>query len=241
MTNKLTLVTYNVFSHDMNNDKFQKISDILNNTNAHIICLQKVTDDLLQFLLNQKWTAFYFFSIRKLNQPGEIIMSKFQFLVNNKIPFKKSLANKCINIVDIALPINSFPPNGETIIIITSELDELEQLPEYRIDQLYDIFNLVSQFDESVFFLGNTNITDTGNDNIDIVSPWKDCWINIGEPNDIKYTYNSDVNDNISGFSQKRPDRIIYRSEDWRLCDYKLIGMEDSPSCHFGIKIEIEK
>ena len=74
-------------------------------------------------------------------------------------------------------------------------------------------------------------------------SDLSDVWINMGCPNNIKYTYDNKLNANVLGRFQSRLDRILYNfSFKHNIKSLELIGLNNTsheimvpPSDHFGL------
>ncbi len=198
----------------------------------------------------QNWTKAYHINRVSITNPSrvktEVILSKFPMTINESFKFKNTMMNNYANIVDLSIPINGRCPNGDKITIVTSQLDGLLHYSAYRKDQFYSLINLISE-NNNIFFLGDTNFTDAGEDVIEIPEHWQDVWIQLDKPTETEYTVDSEKNSYLTGHRQYRFDRVIYKSRNWTASKLEFIGTEsitDSeknpvyPSDHFGLYVE---
>lgn len=247
---RLSVLTLNLW-HDKEDrtERLQAFLDLVTQYNPDIICLQEVTNLVLQKILRQKWAKLYFSSEKKIrDRPcGEVILSKFPISLRESFPFKQTAAGNMINIVHINIPLNYVLPTpgeeditGDRITVINCQLEKLPHFSDMRKEQFRSIVNLLCR-QSCVFFFGDTNFTDKDTDTLDIPSPWKDVWLELGAPTDYQFTIDSTKNTYLSGFQQARFDRAIYKSPYWAADYIETVGMDQLVSNHFGLYCEFSK
>lgn len=211
---------------------------------------------------------------------AQIVFSKYPFTKNECFPFRNSSSHRKINIVDVNLPLNKVFPdmesghylNGTNLTLLNTQLEPLKLFSSVRKDQFYTIINFLMER-KNVFICADTGFTDQDDDVLDIVDPWRDAHIQhlvkmsnekgiaLLEPDTSNiakdfvndwFTVNSEINTFVNGFNQYRFDRLIYKSQDWQMTHFELLGREPIktinlkskpiyPSSHFGIYCEFAK
>lgn len=181
----LSFLTWNIWNDKMYLDERLKgICLIIQEKNPDFICLQEISNNVLQKLQRMEWTKYYFCSQKNISgrASGEVIYSKYPFVKNESFPFKNSSSASHINIVDINIPLNKIFPdadsghslNGCNIVLITSQLERLKLFSELRKEQFYGLVNFLVD-KENVFFMGDTGFTDEEDDVLDLTDPWSDA------------------------------------------------------------------
>ena len=247
---RLSFLSMNLWNDKENRpERLQHFFDLVSQYNPDIICLQEVTNLILAKILRQKWAKMYFASTKKIKDRacGEVIFSKFPISLSESFPFRQTAAGNCINITHINIPLNYVLPTpgeedvtGDTITIVNCQFEKLKPFSDMRKEQFRSIVNLLCKR-SCVFLLSDTNFTDEDLDTLDVPSPWKDVWIEMGSPDDYKFTYDSTKNIYINGHYQYRYDRAIYKSPYWIADYFETVGLDNLASSHFGIYCEFIK
>ena len=268
----ITFASINLWNDKTHRDtRFANFNQVMRNIEPDIICIQEITQPLLQKLFQQEWTKSYFKSTYKIvtnnNECGELILSKFPILKKETFPFHNTLTGQCVHISHIQIPLNYFQKKENemeytSFPVITTQLEKLRSYSDTRKEQLYSLFNMVSQL-PTVFILSDTNLTDEDSDIITLPEGWNDTYeehlINLNEfdmqtdnynsagestskefAETHTFTFDSNYNKFIAGYQRYRFDRMFYKSNSfetgWKCMDFQLICNEELPiSNHFGI------
>lgn len=247
----ISIFSFNLWHNKENRDKrFEKLCNLIKLYNPDIICLQEISNLILQKMLKMEWCKEYFTSINKIesNRPcGEIILSKFPMENKEHFPFKHTAAGNYINITDIHIPLNYMHPlpgeeklSGDKLTIVNTQFEKLKTFTEVRKDQFNSLISFLLH-QENVFIVVDSNFTDEDNDTLSLPEPWRDAWLESGAPQDQQYTYHSEENKYINGYCKYRYDRVLYKTPYWKLSYFELIGKEELISTHFGIYTEFVK
>lgn len=247
---RLSFLTINLWNDKESwSERFIAFSELVTQYSPDIICLQEVTNLVLKKILRQKWAKMYFASTNEIRHrpSGELILSKFPISLSETFPFKQTAAGNCINITHINIPLNYVLPTpgeedvvGDCITVINCQLEKLKPFSDMRKEQFRSLVNLLCS-KSCVFLLGDTNFTDEDTDTLDIPTPWKDAWIEMGSQADFQHTYDSSRNNYIHGYAQYRYDRVIYKSPYWVADYFEMVGMDKLASTHFGLYCEFVK
>jgi len=227
----MRLLTYNIwFDHYRRDFRTLGVCREILNEEADIISLQEVTEEsfkILQKYLGKK----YYFSKPLLEQSYDVLLlSKYPIIESVLQPFtnKESQSKMARNIHYILVE-----NNNVLYKIITIHL-ESDYRSRIKYHQLYEIFNNVKD-EKNVIIMGDTNLPDE----IDLPIYIKDVWIEDGQKEEIKNTFDYTKNDQINGKFKSRLDRI-YLSKDLHVNNLKMIGQEKIMneayiSDHFGL------
>ena len=248
---KISVLSFNLwYDKEDRDERFEKFCNLVQLYNPTIVCLQEVSNLILQKMLKMEWCKEYFNSVNKIDSNrlcGEVTLSKFPFENKEHFPFKNTAAGNYINIADIHLPLNFTHPNpgeeqlyGDKITIVNTQLEKLKTFSEVRKDQFNSLISFLLH-QSCVFIVADTNFTDEDSDILSMPEPWKDAFVEFGSPSDQRNTYDSEKNTYINGFYQYRFDRMIYKSRYWKLSYFELIGQDELISTHFGTYTEFTK
>jgi tyrosyl-DNA phosphodiesterase 2 len=247
---RLSFLTLNLWNDKEGRpERLQAFFNLVLEYNPDIICLQEVTNLVLQKIIRQKWSKMYFLSTKKIKDRvcGEVMLSKFPISLSETFPFKQTAAGNSINISHINIPLNYVIPvpgeedvTGDCITIVNCQLEKLKTFSDMRKEQFRSLVNLFCR-QSCVFYLGDTNFTDEETDSLDVPTPWKDSCVEMGEQMEFKNTYDSSKNTFINGHHAYRYDRIIYKSPFWNVEYFETVGMDELVSTHFGIYAEFTK
>ena len=244
----MKLLTYNVWSDSHQaNIRFQEAKKLLQESSADIICLQELTPSIQSDLLQQEWVKDYYISTSVTSLPnGELMLSKYPIINRERFKFTETCTNRLINVMDISVPINEIYPDGNYITVITAQLEPLDHNSEYRREQFNGIMKILHN-KNNAFLLCDMNMTEK--ESPVLMEEWLDAWVESGSSPDTQYTFDSEKNGNINGYQKCRYDRIIYRSNKWRIKNLDLLGVKPienisiknmQPSNHFGLLATME-
>merc|ERR1719221_337881 len=115
--------------------------------------------------------------------------------------------------------------NGnDTMWINTVHLESLNNA-KVRMNQLDDIFNQYAKDQGEAMLMGDFNFGDNNEGESDHISKeFVDCWR--------EHTNGQSTNSSGLTCAGRRLDRILLRSEKWKVMDFKIIGKVNMPSDH---------
>lgn len=260
MRKTVSFLTYNIcFKRFQYHKRVLALNEILGELCPDIVCLQEVTNQSLSEFLKSAWSKEYYVSTYHIDRRyGEVIFSKYPYVLNESFPLSQTYMNRHINVMDLSIPINSDGlPLGHRMTVVAVHLESLPDNKRLRKNQLYSIFELMEN-ESNVFILADTNFTDEPGDTLtDAEMPeyWADTWTVLvsdaaeSESDDSDkyagYTYDSERNVNVEGKCRYRYDRILYKSVEWEPIKVSLVGTDPIrgtkdvyPSEHFGLLAE---
>jgi Endonuclease/Exonuclease/phosphatase family len=192
MNDIITFASINLWNNKVQREaRFANFCNSMAEIDPDIICIQEITQTLLDKLLQQEWTKDYFKSTHrftseegnsKVKSDGELILSKFPILQKETFPYNNTLTEKTVHIAHIQIPLNYFKKknvSGEmeysSFPVITTQLEKLKTYSDIRKQQLYSLFNMVSSI-PNVFIVADTNLTDEDTDIINLPEGWIDSY-----------------------------------------------------------------
>jgi len=187
MNDIITFASINLWNHKTQREaRFANFCNSMAEIDPDIICIQEITQPLLDKLLQQEWTKDYFKSTHKLGEgnkvknDGELILSKFPILQRETFPYNNTLTEKTVHIAHIQIPLNYFKRKNvsdemeyTSFPVITTQLEKLKTYSDIRKQQLYSLFNMVSSI-PNVFIIADTNLTDEDTDIVNLPEGWID-------------------------------------------------------------------
>lgn len=241
-----SILTYNIwFSQKLQIKRLKMLIAFIIKYDPDVVCLQEVIQPVLDVLVKyfkKKYPNVFPQNIINRSY-GEVILSKHKFISSFSMPFSNTKMARQLSFVTLDLNTN------KSILISTFHLesefldDNTTKKSQYKelIKTINEHSNLAPN---NMFLAGDTNILEKENKDF-VLNKWKDAWIENGKPKDKQYTYTSIKNTYIFKKYKSRFDRILYKSTDWKISDFKLIGTMDDceimPSDHFGLYTTFKK
>jgi endonuclease/exonuclease/phosphatase family metal-dependent hydrolase len=246
---RFSVLTYNVwFDKKYQVERTNKIIKLVPIYEPDIICLQELTETSYKLFENALSETYHIFQVfTTVADPygtGLAFKRETVSLVDKPYYFDYNNTKMGRRIIGCEAQIA-----GIKIHFLTTHLESMSKNAHLRSLQFDTIKTAISNLD-NIIIAGDFNITEK-NEEIEkklAISKLEDCWIKIGCPVRIAWTYNSKKNKNITVNNKKnvrsRLDRIYYSngSREFRVARMQLIGMSDvsedipfPPSDHFGL------
>lgn len=218
------------------------IKEILGQSNLiDIISFQEVTEITLEYFLKSPLNKIYNFSKTKLKQSYDtLIIWRKTLKLNNyyNFAFSNSKMGRGLEIVSLQ---NIY---GKTYLIGTSHLESEFKTYSVKLEQFNTIFQTLQKYSKNhdlTIFCGDTNIIEDHNTTFNIPDGWNDVFLTIKPPKNLKWTYDHQMNDNVSFKKKARLDRIYYlNNTSVTPNSFSFLGQEPSSegiyqSDHFGV------
>ena len=241
---QVRLLTYNVWfaEHVALVDRIDGLTDIVMREDPHVICLQEVTHNILMLLHAQPWFEDYkgspppqqqYYTIimfkRSMNKPdGSTRVSRRDFMTSEMGRYAVGFCG--MNCGD-----------GKELTVFTSHLESFiskeRTSSDERVRQMKDALRVIDAVTErradeypgtatrNGIFMGDTNWDETTDGDVPLPEGWRDAWLTHGDGT-AGNTYDLRKNPMMSGWLQKRLDRVLYRLTDFEVTGIKMVGTE---------------
>ncbi|VVU95148.1 hypothetical protein CPAV1605_873 [seawater metagenome] len=232
---KLSIMTYNTWFEDIfSEERLTNLISLIYYNNCDVLCFQELTPYIFNKLIHRISLKYpYIISspeLEKCENYGVAIFSKHKISEH----YSQKLVDTQMHRYLLFCKINI---GNDEIMISTAHLEN-EENNKYttKLKQFNQILGSLAQF-ENCIFLGDTNIT---HDEEEIFSfnedLWKDCWVQDGCQENKQFTIDYKTNIFIQK-NQDRFDRIYYKSKDFLLDKFLLVGKNHNPtpSNHYGL------
>jgi endonuclease/exonuclease/phosphatase family metal-dependent hydrolase len=248
----LKIVTYNVwFDKRAKKERMHALMNICKV--ADIICLQEVTLEFLNWVLQEDWVQNGVY----ISDVSGDTMNSYGVLILSRVPVEKFTLHILPTFMERKFLVAHLKINDETVQIGTIHLESLNNAPIRR-KQLGVIQTILNK--ETSLFMGDFNFDATSNyqredvilenDSLKELFPnHLDLW-DVLNPDDKGYTFDPQINTMLRGFHRSRLDRIMMLSKTWRAISIEILGntsflggdgVLNFPSDHFGLMTEIIK
>ena len=241
---QVRLLTYNVWfaEHVALVDRIDGLTDIVMREDPHVICLQEVTHNILMLLHAQPWFEDYkgspppqqqYYTIimfkRSMNKPdGSTRVSRRDFMTSEMGRYAVGFCG--MNCGD-----------GKELTVFTSHLESFiskeRTSSDERVRQMKDALRVIDAVTErradeypgtatrNGIFMGDTNWDESTDGDVPLPEGWRDAWLTHGDGTE-GYTYDLRKNPMMSGWLQKRLDRVLCRLTDFEVTGIKMVGTE---------------
>ena len=230
------LLTYNVwFGAHMFEERRAALLTELERRTPDVICLQEVTKELLDVLIDTPWiTRGYTVSDIELFQTYDVaILSRLPIKKLSVLPLATSMGRRLL-VAELACGLS----------IGTVHLESMKQSAKPRAAQLRAIQPVLAELGDAVL-CGDMNFQpDDPIESAALDPAFVDVWPVI-HPHDPGYTADSQLNkmrfELKPTLSRKRIDRVFLQSTRWKASTIELVGTEPIdvdgtfPSDHFGL------
>ena len=230
----MKLLSYNIwFSEKEREERLIILFEIIEKYNPDIICLQEVIPSTFDFINKYFRNRYNIFPQILTTRYGNIILSKYP-IINYKIIELKSNMDRNITSINV----QTEKDICEFITIhLESEFPKITTVPNsLKKEQFDETMKIFKENNISTFCLGDTNIRENENEYF-VSEHCKDSWVEDGMIVGKKYTYNHLTNYHIKNKYKSRFDRIFYKSDNWTLEEFNIIGNDTEilASDHYGI------
>ena len=220
-------------------ERYKYIINKIKTCDCDIMCFQEVSQHLLTKLLNDTNLKNYYFSHSKVNNNylnTTLIISKFKFnqikVYHLKTEHDCSLTLAKIGNIHV---LNCYLQSGGYFSNLKK--GNIRKYHQYRMIQLDEIYNIISNLkSENIFLMGDFNFNLDGNKNdwpeMNIFNNYRklfdDSFIKSGQDYGLtEDTYINTMRYNIKKYHKCfRYDGILYKSNKFKLDDFKIIGQE---------------
>lgn len=230
----ISLLTYNVwFGAHMFEERRVALLAELERRKPDVICLQEVTKELLDVLIDQPWMTRYTCSDIELFQTYDVV-------ILSKLPLKRLSALQLPTQMGRRLLVAELACG---LSIGTVHLESMKQSTHPRAAQLRVIQPALAALGDSVL-CGDMNFQPSDEIESAALDPaFIDVWPTLSD--DPGYTADSQINkmrfELKPTLSRKRIDRVFLHSQRWKASSIELVGTEPIdidgtfPSDHFGL------
>jgi tyrosyl-DNA phosphodiesterase 2 len=237
---KLTIMTYNTwFEEIFSEERLTNLITLIYYHNSDVLCFQELTPYIFNKLIHRISLKYpYIISSPELENCkdyGVAIFSKHNIIEHFTTKLVDTNMHRYLLVCKIS-------KNDQTFMISTAHLEsEYNESNLTKQKQFNQILGSLAQFDNCIF-LGDTNIIKKEEENFKYNhSLWTDCWEEDGCFKNKQYTFDYKTNIFVKKY-QGRLDRIFYKSNDFKLNKFLLIGNTHmpTPSHHYGLIAELE-
>ena len=244
----ILLATYNIWFDPQNILERSRliIKEILQNTPfIDVIAFQEITPITLEYFLKSPLNKLYNFSKTKLDQSYDTLIiwrKTFTLLNYYNFKFQNSKMGRGLELISLQ---NSLKDSySETYLIGTSHLESEFKTNAVKLEQFNKSFQILQEYSKKhllTIFMGDTNIIQEHNNNFIVPDKWIDVFNIINPPKNLKWTYDYQMNDNVSIKKKSRLDRIYYfQNTSMTPNSFSFLGQTPNnegiyPSDHFGV------
>lgn len=229
----LTLVTWNVLA-DEPAPRLPALMAALRGANADVIALQEVTPAFIEALEAEAWAKPY----HTLTHEGRPTAAAGLFILS-RWPFEEIRMGFLPGRGDRGVVVGVFRAHGRRIAVGTVHLESALDAGPLRAQQLDKAWTYLGGADDA-FLMGDFNVGDGAQpETAHLRADFADAWPG-GPP-----TWNIEKNpmakrNSFSGEASRRIDRILVKSDAWRVESARLLGdapveVDLFPSDHFGV------
>ena len=289
---EVRVLTYNVwFAEDVAlADRVQGLSDVVVESDPHVLCLQEVTPNILMLLHAMPWFEEYKCTPPPAQQYFTVVLFKQSLHKKDKTTrlVRRNFPNSRMGrYADGVAGIEC--GGGRELTVMSSHLESFISKTQTssgeRVAQLKDALRVLDGIVDrraaerekttpgvqstksggcrNALFAGDTNWDETTDGEVPLPDGWQDAWLVKGDGGP-GYTYDLKRNAMMSGYLQKRLDRVFCRLSDFRVASFKMVGTKPVtrvdgsvatyvntwrgrsetkpvlPSDHFGVLVTLE-
>ena len=240
----ISILTFNIWFDDRNlKERTSRIIDIISRHKPDLVCLQEVTSVSFKLIKHKLHDYEIFQVFEELENPyGCCILTKIKTIeVVDPYYYDYPDTNMHRRIVGCEVKIRD---TNYVFHVLTTHLESGSPEKDIR-NRQFDIINEVIKDLENVIIAGDFNICSNSEPVIQKIQKGNlsDCWVKMGCPSMLEYTYNGVTNQNIVGKTKSRLDRILYKTSiSLDPCKMLLVGTGQTnteiykpPSDHYGL------
>ena len=248
---EVRVLTYNVwFAEDVAlADRVQGLSDVVVESDPHVLCLQEVTPNILMLLHAMPWFEEYKCTPPPAQQYFTVVLFKQSLhkkdkttrLVRRNFP-NSQMGRYADGVAGIECG------GGRELTVMSSHLESFisktQTSSAERVAQLKDALRVLDGIVDrraaeretkknapgaprggvrNALFAGDTNWDETTDGEVPLPPGWEDAWLLKGDGGP-GYTYDLKRNAMMSGYLQKRLDRVFCRLSDFRVSSFAMVG-----------------
>lgn len=241
----LKVLTYNTWidGHSIE-DRIARIIDQIKTHKPDAICLQEVRSDVFKIIESSLSDRYHVFQGFEKKVIGVVLMIHRKHTYLDKYYYDYPETDEFGQIIGCSIQLNGLK---RPIHVLGTQFDSGNQRNKIRVGQYQTLLEVIrTQKCANVIVMVDTAITrDNDHETPEELeselrkSELSDCWNEMKCPNICKYTIDYH-NQNISEKVLLRADRILYKLKHGAFPQsISLIGVERSPSTHYGVLAEI--
>ena len=289
LLSEVRVLTYNVWfaEHVALADRVQGLSDVITENDPHVICLQEVTPNILMLLHAMPWFEEFKCTPPPSQQYFTVVLFKQNMNKADKTTrlVRRNFPNSRMGrYADGAAGMDC--GGGVELTVMSSHLESFlsktDTSSAERVSQMRDCFRVLDGIidrrveektnrgegapgkTKNAIFAGDTNWDEKSDGDVPLGSEWSDAWVTNGDGSP-GYTYDLRKNQMMSGWLQKRLDRVFFRLESFDVSKIEMVGNEPIkrkdgstityvnewkgrsetkpvlPSDHFGLLVTLQK
>lgn len=243
----MRIVSYNIWFSELQRAErlTSLVATIISQTpEPDILCFQEVIPETLEQLRTFLAASYPYIIPEKLETTyGIAIFSKHKIIEHISLPLKSRMGRELL--------IAKIQYHNRRILIANAHFESefaIDLPNEYKLHQyavVEESLNLVHSPESVIVLCADTNLIQS-EDSIYFNNPdWKDCWTELGSPEDKKYTYDSGTNPYLKRWKEKyysRLDRINVKGKCTVRSFELLYGIDGLPipSDHYGVMTDID-
>ena len=218
----------------------QGLSDVVSALDPHVLCLQEVTPNIMMLLHAQPWFEEYKGTPPPPQQYFTLVLFK-RSLDNvdksTKIVRREFITSKMGRYADGVA--GMYVGGDKEITVFSSHLESFiskqQTSSDERVRQMKDALRaldgLTTRRGEerrnracaNAVFMGDTNWDEATDGPVPLPEGWADAWETHGDGGP-GFTYDLKKNAMMSGYLQKRLDRVLYKLADFRVAKIEMVG-----------------
>lgn len=253
-SHKFTVLTYNVWFGDMyQHERLSKIICNIREKIPDIVCLHELTVDAFNFVDNKLSAYYYIFQafITEDDPYGSCIMCKkdsVRIVESDDNPYYYDFNKTKMSRRVLGCEVEFIKFSAPAFHILTTHLESLPENDTFRGPQVDTLHGVIKNLKHCIIAgdFGIANVEEEAEKKLQS-SKLTDCWVEMGCPYKLKYSYNAKKNVNIRDKGQYRYDRILYHSSKIKVKMLSMIGIDNisqsiliPPSSHYGLLAEFE-
>lgn len=193
----MKFLTWNIYFDDETGvTRYPSIIESISKHNAHVVCLQEVTEEFISLLKKSELKESYQFY--NLNQK-----TSYKNILLSKTPVTNSGTFQIPTNLERTAPYIKIKMNDKELMVVSVHLDSLLEDTQLRISQLKSVLEQ-SRGEENLILCGDMNFGDLDRENEYVAEYFKDAACG-----DLRYTYN--VEDNKMASNTKFPEEASRR------------------------------
>lgn len=237
-SSNITIMSYNTWSEDIFcEERLTNLITLIYYNNCDILCFQELTPYIFNKLIHRISLKYpYIVSTPELENCenyGTAIFSKYNI---DEYFSNELFTNKRKYMLLAKIKINDIVYN-----IGTSNLEKDEDTNQCK--DFNQILGSLSQFNDCIFLGGIDNNLIENDDKLNLINSelWTDSWVEDGSLLEKQYTMNYKTNIFVKNI-QSRNDRIFYKTNDFNLVNFNIVGINHNPtpSNHYGLIINLK-
>jgi len=215
------------------------LSTLIYEHKPNIVFLQEITDKILQSIRKNNFILKYYnatkHNIKQCFGNVTLVYKSLKIKSINNILFSKTKMNRHFEEIIIEI-------QNKQYIFINTHLESYFKDDKIKLNQLEELFK---KYNKNTIIGLDSNLSGKKDQKLLKIYGYLDSFIDSGEQDVNKYTYDYKTNKEVKGRYRTRLDRVYFNNLEWNVSNYKLIGKNTFTkygveiSDHYGIFLEI--